>query len=137
MMGANQEHVRRTVDRPSARRAFRLWFVLLGGALAWSVHFMMNYLLVTIQCVTGWLGANVLGVSVLLWLIMLMTLIALGITAWSFAVARCARQQAKAADAPADGYGMYMARGGLWMNGLFMLLIVLETLPIFFLRPCG
>lgn len=137
MMGANQEHVRRTVDRPSARRAIRLWFALLGGALAWSAHFMMNYLLVTIQCVTGWLGASVLGISVLLWLIMLMTLIALGITAWSYAVARRASQQAQAADAPTDGYRMYMARGGLWMNGLFMLLIVLETLPIFFLRPCG
>ncbi len=136
-MDANNRHVARSVDRPAAGRVLRLSFALLGGAFAWGTHFLVNYILVSIQCVTGWFGSSVLGASVLMWLILLATLISIGVTIAAFVTARRVEREATADDAPADGYRMYMARGGVWLNSLFILLISLETLPIFFLRPCG
>src|SRR5688572_3992945 len=57
----------------------RLLFGLLGGAVAWSLHFLGSYAVASIGCVAGWQGVRtMLGVG---------TLVLGAIAVWSTLVA--------------------------------------------------
>lgn len=119
-------------------RWWRLWFGFLGGALAWGLHFGGLYTLVSVHCATGWLSnapAWLIGIGVVV------TLLALGITgAAGWAATQLRRDTPATGDAVAEARleaGRALGTGGMLLNGLFALLIALETLPLFVLRACG
>jgi hypothetical protein len=43
--------------------ATRILFALLGGAIAWSLHFLGSYAVVAIGCVAGWARTATLAVA--------------------------------------------------------------------------
>ncbi|HEX2220044.1 MAG TPA: hypothetical protein VHG35_14660 [Gemmatimonadales bacterium] len=57
----------------------RLLFGLLGGAAAWSLHFLASYAALSIGCVAGWRGIReILAIG---------TLVLLAVAVWSTVVA--------------------------------------------------
>jgi hypothetical protein len=113
----------------------RLLFGLLGGAVAWSLHFLGSYALASIGCVAGWEGIRtLLGVETL----------ALGATAvWSTLVALREWRRASG-DQPMDvalgeprGWFAFLMLTGVLLGAVSVLAIVLEGFGTLTLAACG
>ncbi len=114
-------------------RALARWFVFLGGAIAWLFHLFAAYAISEFGCVAGW--GRFRGFPVVVWLI-------LGITVPLLAIALCALvvgyryerpspfREARILDARDPDVAL--VRYGIVANALFILIILAETLPIFF-----
>ena len=122
----------------SVRRA-ALWFGFLGGAFAWALHFLTAYAIAEFGCVGG-LGARIYGgISLVAWMELLATAIAVGLAAAATVVAyRTERQLLKREPDEVASVGeKYTARAGLLASGFFTFVILFESIPIFFyLRDC-
>jgi hypothetical protein len=57
----------------------RLLFAVLGGAIAWSLHFLGSYAVVSVGCVTGWDST--------LWIVAAGTAVLAALALWSTVVA--------------------------------------------------
>lgn len=113
----------------------RLLFALLGGAAAWSLHFLGSYALLAIGCVDGWGGireALALG-----------TLILAGIAAWSAVVAwrdwrRVSEGQPwDTALGEPRGWFAYLMLTGVLMGIVSVFTIALEGWGTLVLPVCG
>lgn len=118
-------------ERVTEPNGFRLWFGTLGAAAAWFVHLVVVYVLVPVTCAIGgpvlMYGASILlaGVAV-----------AAGLVAW-----QSWRQMSEEARGNLIGEMEGSRRGfmlyaGLLASGVFLLGILLATIPMFFLNPC-
>ncbi len=112
-----------------------LWFGVGAGAIAWTVHLVLSYLLVPFSCSIG----TVLPIHVV-------TLVAALITAAALVVSLRAWHRSRTgieADVGAEtGLNRsilrsgFMALSGVLLSGLFLLLILVEGVGPFFLDPC-
>lgn len=128
-----------TTSRAAVPRA-QLWFGLLGGALAWTVHFISAYVIAEFGCVS-WLGDyRYANVSYVAWSEIAVTAVAAPIAlAATGAAYRCGRQlQSHAANNMSANHAeRYLARAGSYTSGIFAFVILFEAIPIFFyLRSC-
>jgi hypothetical protein len=137
----NNQHVVRTAPRPSTGYALRLWFGLLGGALAWATHFLVSYILVSVACVSNYFAWQIAGLNGLLLVLLLATIIAATVTTVALVTAYRSWQRTGEGAEPSDegprGRDAYMSVAGVILNSLFLFLIALETVPLFVLRACG
>ena len=128
-----------TMTRSVSRLA--LWFGVLGGVSAWTVHLWAGYALVEVACRTGFPGFSLLGISgveVLLALVTVaMALVALAATYVAYRARRQLQEGRRGDVGQPRGQGEFMARAGLLMSGLFVAVIVVEAVPALFLRECG
>jgi hypothetical protein len=117
-----------------------LLFALLGGATAWSLHLLASYTLLAYACSSGWGGVRTALVAI--------SLLALGMTAWSGVVARRRWRVARAIDRPEDdAWDARMGEGtarvsflmvtGLALSLIFALGIVYEAVTIFLAPLCA
>lgn len=126
----------------AGRQATRgaLWFGVLGGAIAWFVHLALVYTLAEAACITGFPWFTVLGFHGTLLLIVIVTLLTLAVTVVAGVVAYRNRRLLDESNGPIAplnrGASEHMVRGGVYLSVFFVLLILVETLPIFFMRPC-
>ena len=117
-----------------------LWFGLLGGAMAWTVHLLLAYAVAEFGCV-GRLGERgYLGITLVAWLEVALTLgTTLASGAATVVAYRCHRQLRFAA-APADAAvaaERQTAWAGLLTSGLFTFIILFESIPIlYYLHHC-
>jgi hypothetical protein len=123
-------------DRP---RAWRRWFAFVGAGLAWTFHLLSIYAIGEFGCVSGWGRVLYWNVSVVAWLILLVSALSL-VTAFAAAFVgyqdkrRDSRREAPDAE---DEGGVYLSRFGFILSVLFGLIIVVETLPVFaYLQGC-
>jgi hypothetical protein len=117
----------------------RLWFGLLGGAIAWTIHLLAAYAIAEFGCV-GRLGERTYAnISLVAWMELALTaamvLVALAATAVSY---RCQRQLRSIESGGGPLVAAYFtARAGLLASGTFTFVILFESIPIFFyLRSC-
>lgn len=126
-----------TVTTASSRR--QLWFGLLGGALAWLIHFFAAYLAAEFGCVSGWGKQQWIGISAVAWLVLAMTL---AMTLVGFAASWSAwRVYSRLRSDPtaeiASRGELYLAQAGALTSGIFVAAILFETIPVFFyLQRC-
>jgi hypothetical protein len=117
-----------------------LWFGLLGGGVAWLIHFLAAYIIAEFGCISGWGKGTFMGVTGLAWLLLGVSAVMLGLCTWSVLIARrCLRDLRKApfADRARVQSRIFMARAGFISGAIFVLIILVETLPIFFyLQRC-
>lgn len=118
----------------------KLWFVLLGGAIAWAVHLGGAYAIAEFGCVAGW-GHAPGSVSAVSWMLIVlsaaMTLLAAGALLASYQVGKRPSHGPAGADADEHDTADYVARFGKITNGLFLFIIVVQSLPIvFYLGRC-
>lgn len=122
---------------------FLLWFGFLGGAAAWAVQFGIAYWLSEIDCNSDRLAFTILGIGAAEFLSFLATLLG-SLTALSAAFIAYLSQplgalgdKTEQAGAPEpEGRSRFMAYTGIVMNGLFLIAILSQGLPLFFLRSC-
>ena len=128
-----------------------LWFAVLGGAVAWTVHLLVGWGLEEIACSPASAGPDVLGLSLTLWIgaitaALAAVTVAAGLLAYRF------WRQAGAADPNTHiepgrgdpeperlvrgGRTGFMALFGLAANALFLLIIVYGGVSLLLLHPC-
>ncbi|MBW3634144.1 MAG: hypothetical protein KY456_14055 [Chloroflexi bacterium] len=106
-----------------------LWFGVLGGPIAWSLHLVISYLLVRPVCWDG-------GILALHLISLGLVLTALAAAAVSWRQWRSARDSA---DADMHGTGSrvgFMAVFGILSGVLFAVATVVAWVPIFLIGPC-
>ncbi|MEX2672945.1 MAG: hypothetical protein WD294_12645 [Phycisphaeraceae bacterium] len=117
-----------------------IWFALLGGGVAWALHFLLAYGISEFGCEAGadaWVWLNVSAVA---WMILALTVLMLTLAvAATFVAWRLAHpgEAERGPDAsPAEAHHRMTRRfaGGLaiWLNGLFTFVIAFQTIPLFF-----
>ena len=108
-----------------------MWFGTFGAAAAWFVHLIVVYVLVPVTCAVGG-PALMYGASAALGGVAA----GAGLVAWQSW--RRMSEEARG-DLVGDMEGSrvgFMLYGGLLASGVFLLAILLATIPIFFLDPC-
>ncbi|HYX32468.1 MAG TPA: hypothetical protein VE954_05095 [Oligoflexus sp.] len=110
---------------------FRIWYAFLGGAIAWTLHFMGSYAISEAFCRMHPAPLSLLGMNAMIWCLLLLTLVALamaGIALWL-----SPRQHFASLTREGHHQGdlvHFMARTSLLSNGLFLLVIVAQAFPI-------
>ncbi len=113
----------------------RLLFGLLGGAAAWSLHFLGSYAVASIGCVAGWQGIReILAVG---------TLVLGAAAVWSTVVAVrewrrvSGSQPMDAALGEPRGWFAFLMLTGVLLGAMSVLAIVLEGFGTLTLAACG
>lgn len=116
----------------------RLWFAFLGGALAWTLHFMGSYAIGEASCLMGAADVEWLGLNVMTWLLILLSILCLLFAGAAIVISRKDQLHSIARiDRQAAEVELFMTRTGLVNNLIFTLVIVAQTFPIFILgRNC-
>lgn len=113
----------------------RMLFAVLGGAIAWTVHFLGSYAVVAIGCVAGWTQTTlVVGVA---------TALLTAVAVWSTLVAWREWRQASG-DQPWDtalgeprGWYAWLMISGVLLGLTSVLAILLEGSGSLMLPVCG
>ena len=118
-----------------------LSFVLLGGAVAWTAHLLLAYAIAEFGCVAG-LGKppGPMGITIVSWMLLAMSAVMVALAAWALAISYRIRREAapaapaapEAPDADERATAVYVGRFGLITNGLFLFIILIQSVPIFF-----
>lgn len=106
-------------------------FVLLGGAVAWTLHLLTAYVIAEFGVLSGltevrWVGLDAVSCLLLLWSAAMLTLAA---------VAACVSWRTPYSDEPADETARtvrFCVRFGRAANVTFIAIIAAQTVPIFF-----
>jgi hypothetical protein len=113
--------------QPEPVGQFAIWFGFLGGVLAWIAHLFVAYAAVPLACETG--------LEIVLYATVVVTvLVALAATlvAW--------RGWSRTREDPNGDIIMqrtkFLTLSGLLMSGLFLLVIIAQSSPIFLNGPC-
>jgi hypothetical protein len=112
---------------------WRRWFAFLGGGLAWTLHLLSIYGIGEFGCVGGWDRISYAGVSLVAWLIIvlsgLLLLVALAATLVGYQDKR--RDARRESPDWEDEGGVFLSSYGFLLSALFALIILVETLPVF------
>jgi hypothetical protein len=114
------------LPRPAA-----LLFGVLAGPVAWAVQLLVIYGATPYLCGSGWTPLlHVVSAAAFL-------VVALGLrTAGRSWAALGHPRETESAGAPAAGRSKAMAIGGMGASAFFLVVVVAQALPIFFLDPC-
>jgi hypothetical protein len=132
-------------DRPDEDRDLvtdsLLWFGFLGGAFAWVIHLLSAYAIAEFGCISPFHQSELWGFSGIAWLIGAVSVVTLVVAFAAFFVARRSKLRfAGAIEArrlEAGDARVFLARSGVITSALFILIIVVESIPIlFYLRGC-
>jgi hypothetical protein len=110
---------------------FRLWFGTFGAAAAWFAHLIVVYVLVPVTCAVGgpalmYAASGALGGVA----------VAAGFVAWQSWRQMSEEERGDLVGEMEGSRKGFMLYGGLLASGVFLLAILLATIPIFFLDPC-
>lgn len=123
-----------------------MWLCLTGGGLAWTAHFMISATLSEWGTITGLHHHVFLGVNLIAWVIVAVTGLSLGgvfFALWgSMGMLRHFRELANESQAldnaknmePRAGSltGCYLMTVGVCANWVFLLIILAQSIPVFF-----
>ena len=130
----SSEEARRSHSIVSAiKSGVTVWYAVLGGIGAWTIHLLVLTSVVQFTCNAG-------GYE---WIMHVTTLVTLGMTAVAMALSLRLVRQGKKGDANGDGNGgeraRFLGQLGLVIGGVNFLLIALEGLYAVLLeaRRCG
>lgn len=116
-----------------------LWSCLWGGGVAWLVHLLSIWLLAEFGCLGALAEPGPLDVSRVAWLVLAasaLCFVAAGVA--TLASWRCRRHGGDAGAGEDAEAARFVSRYGLVANPLFMLIILAQTLPVFFhLSDCA
>ena len=131
-MTAGEEARRSHSIASGARDAVLVWYALLGGIGAWTIHLLFLASFVRFTC----------NAHDYVWVMHLVTVVTLAMTAVALLLCRRMLRSAAGSDESSDvegGRAQFMARLGLLIGGVNFALIALEGLYVFLLgsRSCG
>jgi small-conductance mechanosensitive channel len=117
-----------------------LLFALLGAAVAWTLHLLVAYVVVALDCSTRWSGTHVALAA--------LTVVTLGAAAASGLLAHRLWMRARAVDRPTDDTWdarmgdrtsrvSFLMMVGVVLAVLFAISIVYQAVPLFFVAVCS
>ncbi|OFZ53315.1 MAG: hypothetical protein A2428_10220 [Bdellovibrionales bacterium RIFOXYC1_FULL_54_43] len=117
----------------------RRWFAFLGAGLAWTFHLLTIYVIGEFGCVSGFDQQKIFGISSVAWLLIATTAIALIPAAMGTIIAYHDWRRDGASEGSSENEGgRYLSSYGFVLSALFVLIILVESLPIFgYLDSCG
>lgn len=122
-----------TVTRPDPQSG-RLWWFMLAGPVVYIVYFLVVYTLGEFGCIAGIQRYTLFGISSIVIGVIASTVVAAPITLLVGMMSyRRWRRFAQAEDrvkGPEEGYPQFMSFVGLWLNGMFTVLILLTAVPM-------
>ncbi|MCE7984984.1 MAG: hypothetical protein DYG89_27740 [Caldilinea sp. CFX5] len=117
-----------------------LWWTLAAGAVIWSLHLIIGYMIVSLSCERGLRQGTWGTFAVSRWLAVGLTVVAAAVVAYAGVVAYRNWQEVKrapvAADDVAAGRFRFMAWLALFLNAIFLLSIVVSLAPTLLLPLC-
>ena len=124
---------------PSVGRV-AVWFGALGGAIAWLAHLLLAYFISEFGCFSGLHGRTLGGLTAVAWAVLAvsaaMLLIAVAAAWVAYRSDRKIRGHGFRTNTP-EGAAGFLARSGAATSGLFALIIIAQSIPIFFfLKDC-
>lgn len=126
---------------PEGVNRFLLWFGVLGGAVAWTAHLLLAYAIAEFGCVSPFGQLRWMGITAVAWSVIAVSLLTLLVAvAATWVSQRSARRlvgSSTAADYESADPRVFMARTGRITSGLFVFIILVQTLPVlYYLRNC-
>ncbi|MEX1049246.1 MAG: hypothetical protein WED15_06940 [Akkermansiaceae bacterium] len=113
-----------------------LWSCLWGGGVIWMLHLLAVWTIAEFGCLTALARPGPLEISWVAWLILAVSVVLLSLTGLITWISW--RRAGGGGGSDGERPGRFAARVGLVVNPLFGLIIIAETLPVFFyLRDCG
>lgn len=139
MTETTPSHSQETQVQPVSSRSLAVGF--LGPPLVWAVRFLVVYGMVEVYCKSGLLGFEFLGLTGIYIGIGVTTLLSLLLVLGTTWIAyrgwrRSSAGQDRVIDEPM-GRSRTLALAGVILGAMFVLVMLIETLPVFFLAPCG
>jgi len=110
----------------------RLWFAVLAPGTAWFVHLVGTYILVPWTCMAGGRGLMIGGSAVLGAIT-----ISAGWISWLLWRGLDRAERDNVLERMEGSRSAFMVFAGLLSSGLFLLAIILGTIPVFFIDPCS
>jgi len=129
-----------TLTSPQVSR-YQLWFGMLGGAIAWSVHIVAASLTAEWGCLGGIDRWEYMGITSVAWMILgwslAMTIIAAVATGIAYGNhRRLSNVKPKGPTDPAET-SRFLAYVGMLASGVFLAIILVQSVPIlFYLTEC-
>jgi hypothetical protein len=126
------------VDPLRVNRAL-IWFVLLGGATAWTLHLLLAYGVAEFGCLSGMGKIEMGGLTWVAWMLLGVSALAAGLAGVAIVVSLRLHRRLRAGGAGGEGdrSTAFSVRLGLISNVVFAGVIVVQTIPIFYyLRGC-
>jgi len=122
-----------TADHTTAVSRPLLWVGLLGGAVAWVVHLIGAWVIAEFGCVLAPAGQVMTGLSTVALLVLLLSAVCLAgsLVATGLGWKGMRRLRHQRGD-DASGPEWFMAVAGVLTSGLFAVVIIVQTVPIFF-----
>jgi hypothetical protein len=118
---------------------WRRWFAFLGGGLAWTLHLLSIYAIGEFGCVGGWDRSSWAGISLVAWMIIILSglLLVVAVAATLIGYQDKRRDARRVSAEWEDEGGVFLSSYGSLLSGLFALIILVETLPVFaYLHGC-
>src|SRR5690606_7677817 len=117
-----------------------LWLSAWAGGTAWLIHLLVAYGLGEFGCLSGWGKSTFAGVSLVAWLVLGASIIALAGAGWATWISVRARDRflpRPGEEASAESAELGLAQTALIANVTFLAIIAVQTIPFFFfLREC-
>ncbi|TVP94621.1 MAG: hypothetical protein EA381_19795 [Planctomycetaceae bacterium] len=122
-----------------------LWLLLFGGAICWTIHLLFVVAVSEWGCFSGMGEFRFLGATAIAWSVIVASLIAATVAGWVMFLSLRSNWRQCGSDSGSDGEdfdkergsGCYLAQVAVWSNGLFLFIIVAQTIPIlFYLSEC-
>ena len=120
------------MDTPTSR-GWRRWFAFLGGGCAWTFHLLSLYVVGEFGCISGMGRSTYAGISMVAFMILFLSAVALvvAVTAAFIGYSDKRRDSAHETFSPEDNGGRFLSSFGFLLSSLFVLIIFVETLPVF------
>lgn len=117
----------------SAVHEWRRWFAFLGGGCAWTFHLLSIYSVGEFGCVSGIDRITYAGISMVAWMILILSAVALTIAMAAAFVGYHDKQRDNAQEVfhPEDNGGRFLSSFGFLLSSLFVFIIFVETMPVF------
>ncbi|MBN1368820.1 MAG: hypothetical protein JW954_01120 [Dehalococcoidaceae bacterium] len=110
----------------------RLWFGMLAPGTAWFIHLVATYILVPWTCMAGGRGLMIGGSAMLA-----CVTIGAGWISWLLWRALDKVERESILGQMEGSRTGFMVFAGLLFSGLFLLAIILGTIPVFVIDPCS
>jgi Ni/Fe-hydrogenase subunit HybB-like protein len=117
------------IEGTSARENFALWTGILGSAIVWAIQLQTSYAMVPWACASGHRWMLPLTSSAFL-----IAAIIPGVMAWKLWKKASGTQSER--ETRYAGRRRFMAMLGMMDTAIFVLLIIAQGLPVFFIHPC-
>jgi len=112
---------------------WRRWFAFLGGGFAWTCHLLSIYAIGEFGCVSGAGDIFYMGISVVAWLILVLSFLLFAVAASASLVGYLDTRRARLEEnfRPEEEGGRFLSSFGFMLSALFALIILVESLPVF------